>query len=222
VSGVLAALPDPGLPFESIVAALRAHAWVQDAQFGEGPLPGGQLTILLVPSAAGIRELRCHGKRRVVEVLEQYLRPPAGTPRAEWRLVESCEAPGDPAAKGASGPAWMPLVRELAVAADSRSLSCQLRVPFELPVFGGHFPSRPIVPGVMQLGWASELARSHGLVTGRVSGISTAKFRRLVLPGMCLAARIERGPQEGDLQFTYRLGHGVVTTGRLRFEDSDD
>lgn len=111
----------------------------------------------------------------------------------------------------------MPVVRELALDADSHSLSCTLLVPSDLPVFRGHFPGVPIVPGIMQVGWAIELARTHGLVTGRCVGITTAKFRRLVQPGMSLEARLERDPRTRQLQFRYECGGAVVSTGRVQF-----
>jgi len=111
----------------------------------------------------------------------------------------------------------MPVISELALGADLQSLTCRLLVPDDLPIFRGHFPTVPIVPGVVQIGWAVELARAHGLVTGRFKGITTAKFRRLVQPGMSLAARLEQGAPTGQLQFRYEFGGAVISTGRLQF-----
>lgn len=111
----------------------------------------------------------------------------------------------------------MPVISELALDADSQSLNCRFLVPADLPVFRGHFPGVPIVPGVMQVGWAVELARAHGLVTGPCTGIITAKFRRLVMPGMRLVARMEPGATAGQLHFKYECEGAAVTTGRLQF-----
>jgi hypothetical protein len=218
VSRVHAALLDPDLRLDSIVAQVRTHDWVQDAR------RAAQATILLVPSAAGVRELRCRGKRHLVAVMEQHLqRPPgAGPVPVDWRLVESLPTPGQPASAGDSGPAWMPIISDLVLDRGSRSLACQLRVPYDLPIFDGHFPSKPIVPGVIQVGWAVELARANGLATGRFAGISTAKFRRLLQPGLCLAAHLDCSARSGQLEFTYRLGESIVTIGRLQFEGCDD
>jgi 3-hydroxymyristoyl/3-hydroxydecanoyl-(acyl carrier protein) dehydratase len=224
VTRVLAALRDPDFRLENVVGRLRAHDWVQDARIGDATPGTAGITVQLVPSAAGARELRCRGKRHIVAVLGQHLQQTAGTAadRIDWRLVESLPAPGQLAATAPSTPAWMPIISDLEVAAASGSLTCQLRVPFDLPIFGGHFPSKPIVPGVIQVGWAVELARIHGLAAGRFSGVSTAKFRRLLQPGMRLAAHVERGMGAGQVRFTYRLGENVVTTGRLQFEGGHD
>lgn len=222
MSRVHAALLDPDLRLDSIVAQVRTHDWVQDAR------RTAQATILLVPSAAGLRELRCRGKRHLVTGIEQHLqRPPgAGSVPVNWRLVESLPAPGpapgQQASAGDSGPDWMPIVSDLVLDRGSRSLACELLVPYDLPVFDGHFPSKPIVPGVIQVGWAVELARANGLATGRLAGISMAKFRRLLQPGLRLAAQLECGARSGQLEFTYQLGDAVVTIGRLQFEGCDD
>lgn len=59
------------------------------------------------------------------------------------------------------------------------------------PVFAGHFPGRPILPGVFQL----ELARvAAELATGfalSVAEISKAKFTRPILPGEILRVEIK-------------------------------
>jgi 3-hydroxymyristoyl/3-hydroxydecanoyl-(acyl carrier protein) dehydratase len=109
----------------------------------------------------------------------------------------------------------MPAISDLALDPGTQSLTCLLRVPDDLPVFRGHFPAVPIVPGVIQVAWAVELARSHGLANGPLVAISTAKFRRVVRPGMCLTARVERGATAGPLKFTYELAGAVVSTGRF-------
>jgi 3-hydroxymyristoyl/3-hydroxydecanoyl-(acyl carrier protein) dehydratase len=121
-----------------------------------------------------------------------------------------------------TGPSWMPAISEIALDADSRSLKCRFLVPADLPFFRGHFPEVPIVPGVVQVGWAVELARAHGLVTGPCVGIITAKFRRLLRPGMRLEARLERSAPAGQLHFEYECEGAVVSNGRLQFEGGHD
>jgi 3-hydroxymyristoyl/3-hydroxydecanoyl-(acyl carrier protein) dehydratase len=111
----------------------------------------------------------------------------------------------------------MPVISELAVDADARSLSCLLLVPRDLPVFRGHFPGVPIVPGVMQVGWAVELARGNGLAQGPLVGIGIAKFRRILRPGMRLDARVGQGAMPGQLHFSYALDGTIVSSGRLQF-----
>jgi hypothetical protein len=220
VRRVLATSREPGVPFEIVAAHLRTHHWVEDAR------PPGQAAgaILLVPSAAGIGVLRSRGKVHMVAEWERYLRCHGVecTPQIDIRLIEALPAEGHEPAPAELRPTWMPVISALQLDISARSLTCRLLVSYDMPIFRGHFRNVPIVPGVMQVGWAVELARTHGVTQGRLAGVSTAKFRRLVQPGMCLAACVEQGGRKGQLCFTYALRDTVISTGRLHFEDGDD
>lgn len=54
------------------------------------------------------------------------------------------------------------------------------------PVFAGHFPNRPILPGVFQLEMARMAAEWHTNRPFAVQEISKAKFQRPILPGETL------------------------------------
>jgi 3-hydroxymyristoyl/3-hydroxydecanoyl-(acyl carrier protein) dehydratase len=204
---------------------LRAHHWVQAARAfagASGPtaLRGATtITALVVPSAAGVRVLRTRGKRHLVAEWEQRLLQPGirNAPGIEWRLIEELPACAEDLARFEHRLAWMPIVSDVVPDPAAAALECRLRVPYDMAIFRGHFPSAPIVPGVMQVGWAVELARAHGLGDGVLTGIGAAKFRRVVRPGMCLVARLERGEPPRQVHFRYRQGDTVVATGRLRF-----
>jgi 3-hydroxymyristoyl/3-hydroxydecanoyl-(acyl carrier protein) dehydratase len=96
-------------------------------------------------------------------------------------------------------------------------LTGHFRVPCDLPIFAGHFPAMPIVPGVVQLGWVAELAHAHGLAAGPFVGIVSAKFRRILRPGVELQVRLQPGRSEGEVQFELKALGVVVSSGRLRF-----
>jgi 3-hydroxymyristoyl/3-hydroxydecanoyl-(acyl carrier protein) dehydratase len=86
-------------------------------------------------------------------------------------------------------------------------------VPADLPALAGHFPGRPIVPGVVLLDRVLLLA-SKG--TGRASGwrIDNAKFFRPVGPGTTLAFELSTRPS-GALAFTVCDGEHEVASGTL-------
>ena len=120
-------------------------------------------------------------------------------------------------AGAATEPRWRPVLQEAAFESSRGVLTGRLRVPWDLPIFAGHFPAMPIVPGVVQLGWVAELARAHGLAAGTFTGIVFAKFRRILQPGVELQVRLQPGRSEGEVQFEFKAGDFVVSCGRLRF-----
>lgn len=219
---LVSAIRQPAEWLDDIAARLRAHSWVNDARagfaagnVGDRVAPG--TTAFILPSAEGVKALRTSGKGQVTSELQRWLRSGgcAGASELEFQLVESLPAHGTVQLEGEPGRRWMPVVDEFEM--EERGLSCVLHVPYELPIFHGHFPDRPIVPGVMQIGWAASLSREHGLAEGPLTGIPAAKFNRLVRPGMRLVARIERGSKSGQVQFRYTYRDVGVTTGRLQF-----
>jgi len=228
VSPVLAIPDEPDHRLDDIAARLKAHDWVQDALALAAASGGGRrasrTTVLVVPSAAGVRVLRTRGKRHLVAEWEHDLiRHRLGAAAAlEWRLVEEPAVGPQDLARVERRPAWMPIVSDVVPDPAGGALDCRLRVPYDMAIFRGHFPSAPIVPGVMQVGWAVELARAHGLADGPLTGIGATKFRRVLRPGMCLDARLERDARSGQVHFRYTCGETMVSTGRLLFGAAHD
>jgi 3-hydroxyacyl-[acyl-carrier-protein] dehydratase len=98
------------------------------------------------------------------------------------------------------------------LSADAETLAAEARVPDASPVFEGHFPGYPLVPGVLLV---ETMAQASGYLLLRRSGfarmpflasVKEAKLRSFVGPGVAL-------------QVTARLVHEgsgyAVTAGRI-------
>ena len=111
---------------------------------------------------------------------------------------------------------------------ERASIIAAATVPKESPVFGGHFPDYPLMPGVLLL---ETMAQASGYLLLALNGFSrmpffasakTANFRAFVLPGdeltieaerihagsgfAVMSSRILRGGQRvSDAQLTFRV-----------------
>jgi 3-hydroxyacyl-[acyl-carrier-protein] dehydratase len=110
-----------------------------------------------------------------------------------------------------------PLVSSVAHSGPDQALIA-LALPPTHPAFAGHFPGRPILPGVVQIDWAVQLAESY-----LASGFSAAcdfqvKFRQVVTAGDDLALDLRIDRASGVVTFSYRVGDAMVSSGRIRAE----
>ncbi len=90
------------------------------------------------------------------------------------------------------------------------------RLTGEEPFFGGHFPGRPTLPGVLMVESLAQLGAATVLADERFAGklplfggIDRARFRRQVLPGDTLHLELEvtrLGGRAGT-------GHGIARVG---------
>ncbi len=98
---------------------------------------------------------------------------------------------------------------------DARSISVSCQVPDTSPVFEGHFPGHPILPGVLMI---EMIAQTGGwLVTGLLrftrmaflAQVKEAKLRQFVTPGQSL---------DVEAQLLHEGSGYAVANGRIRCE----
>jgi 3-hydroxyacyl-[acyl-carrier-protein] dehydratase len=95
-------------------------------------------------------------------------------------------------------------------------------IPADHPAFAGHFPGRPILPGVLLLDAAVynllEASRTAALQPPEAIGsscrISAAKFLNPVSPGEILTIRYETSPS-GSTRFEILAAHRKIAEGTL-------
>lgn len=96
--------------------------------------------------------------------------------------------------------------------AEARSFAWQ--VPPAHPAFAGHFPGRPIVPGVVLLDQAILFAEQlRGLPTATWQ-VGNAKFLSPVGPGEMLSFMLQIGTT-GSIAFSVRAADRIVASGSL-------
>jgi 3-hydroxyacyl-[acyl-carrier-protein] dehydratase len=98
---------------------------------------------------------------------------------------------------------------------DSHAVEIAIVVPHDLAFCVGHFPGMPIVPGVVQLKWALDLARGRLGVRGLFAGCENVKFQRVLTPGTRATLRIEHAEASGKLAFSIESAGARYSSGRL-------
>lgn len=92
----------------------------------------------------------------------------------------------------------------------SETASTTLRVPADHPSLPGHFPGRPIVPGVVLLDLAlAEATRAFGPL--RAAGLPQAKFLAPLLPDE--DATLELARDGTQLRFAWRRDGALLAQG---------
>lgn len=83
----------------------------------------------------------------------------------------------------------------------------------EHPVFAGHFPGKPLVPGVMLLDQVMRLVE-QSQTDSEVCEVTDARFLRPVLPGQAFAVHWSRDAE--SVRFRCDSDGQEVARGRLR------
>ncbi|RDD81860.1 acyl-CoA synthetase [Dyella tabacisoli] len=90
-----------------------------------------------------------------------------------------------------------------------------LHIPPELIYFAGHFPGAPVLPGVVQIGWALELAATRLGTPKACRNMEALKFQHLLRPGDRADLTLRADAARGKLHFAYRFGAHLYSSGRL-------
>ncbi|MDG9926704.1 MULTISPECIES: acyl-CoA synthetase family protein [unclassified Pseudomonas] len=202
---------------------LITHEWVADARLGVIQEGRAFLGALLALSPTGLQALRNQGRKMLVAALRQHLVGHCETialPR-RWRLL--LELPYNSQGKLAQA-----RIDEL-VAAPRPTLiephkteragdewHVELDVLPDLAHFTGHFPRTPVLPGVVQVDWAQQLARQLIVeLPPRFCGMEVLKFQQLVRPGDRLQLTLRFDAERGKLYFSFRNGEAACSSGRI-------
>jgi len=89
------------------------------------------------------------------------------------------------------------------------------QLPADHPVFAGHFPGRPIVPGVMLLDWVlREASQTLGCTPAQIR-VREAKFFTPLAPAQRAELKLELSGARGT--FDIRCGDAAIARGVLEW-----
>jgi len=103
--------------------------------------------------------------------------------------------------------------------ADDR-VSMRLEIHPDLAWFSGHFPKRPILPGVVQIAWAVHFSRESFAYGVEIYSLDQIKFKRPISPGRQVTLLLARHPADNAVSFEYRDERASFASGRLTFSIS--
>ncbi len=208
--------------------ALISHDWVTDARLAVIQEGRAFLGAVLALSPSGVHALRNQGRRNLTETLRRHLAEHCETialPR-RWRLL--LELPYSSQGKLAQSQVETLLaeprptrVEPISAEEHDGEWLLQLQVPLDLAHFTGHFPQTPVLPGVVQIDWAQQLARQLiAQLPPRFAGMEVLKFQQLVRPGDTLQLSLRFDAERGKLYFAYRNGEAACSSGRVLLEQA--
>ena len=200
---------------------LTLHPYVREAYVGKRQ-DSDRLTSLTALTPAGAHALRNQGRRKVIETLQAHLAShftSLAIPRS-WRLMTHIPRTAQDKLplsvfESLAGPRPTEPETKPLPAGEDGTLRYQVRIPFDLSFFPGHFPETPVVPGVAQIGWAYQTARRDLMPTLNFGGMEVLKFQKLLRPGDTVELALRWNADNAKLYFSFLLDGEPCSSGRI-------
>lgn len=150
--------------------------------------------------------------------------------RLKLYVVEDPEAGGlapssdykEESGEGATGRAtetvrehMMANMRVVEASAETGRASGTFRTEKGFPGLGGHFPGRPLLPGIAMIGLAIALCESLICAPLQLVRVEKAKFLKPVLLGDTIRIDVEAACEQGDYRVSSRLTNGAGLVGKF-------
>lgn len=97
-----------------------------------------------------------------------------------------------------------------------KKLEYLLDISSDIVFFRGHFPGLPILPGVVQLGWAVEMAKPL-IASGSFAAVRRLKFMRPITSDRKLTLTLSLADDHAQVKFKYFNEFFVYSSGRILF-----
>lgn len=178
------------------------------------------LGCIVVLTEQAHEQLQQQGKSAFVSHLKQQLKDSLETvaiPR-QWRFLS--QLPQNTQSKLNKNylktlfkPMLQPVV--LSQSQNSDDHIWELEFPPELACFKGHFPTQPIYPGVGQIGFLQQFAKSIWSDLSWCQGYEQLKFQNLIRPYAVVQLKFSR--KDHKVSFELRDSEQILASGRLLF-----
>ena len=111
----------------------------------------------------------------------------------------------------------LPQILDSSIDKESGEHILQLIVPNDLLYLEGHFPGKPILPGVVQVGWVMHFCRELFGVSSNFLRLEAIKFQKVIIPGERIYLGIRWNKEKNMLTFHYTSKDHSLSSGRVVF-----
>lgn len=219
-------LADKRISLNQIEHELLKHPWIADAHCALHP-EHGRIAVWAALDTEGIAAWLEQGRTAVIAALKQHLAQTQDTtalPRY-WRFTDRLPRNGQGKITAAdfqtalaepAAPQWHTLPPE------GNRLRYQTRVPPDLPYFGGHFSTFPLVPGAVELEWVRRLAARHPFGRQNIIRIENLKYQQFIRPYDDISVELGYDADKNKLSFIIRKQDAACASGKLVFDTPQD
>ncbi len=219
-------LADKRISLNQIEHELLKHPWIADAHCALHP-EHGRIAVWAALDTEGITAWLEQGRTAVIAALKQHLaqtQDTAALPRY-WRFTDRLPRNGQGKITAAdfqtalaepAVPQWHTLPPE------GNRLRYQTRVPLDLPYFGGHFSTFPLVPGAVELEWVRRLAARHPFGRQNIIRIENLKYQQFIRPYDDISVELGYDADKNKLSFKIQKQDAACASGKLVFDTPQD
>lgn len=219
-------LADKRISLNQVEHELLKHPWIADAHCALHP-EHGRIAVWAALDTEGITAWLEQGRTAVIAALKQHLaqtQDTAALPRY-WRFTDRLPRNGQGKITAAdfqtalaepAAPQWHTLPPE------GNRLRYQTRVPPDLPYFGGHFSTFPLVPGAVELEWIRRLAARHPFGRQNIIRIENLKYQQFIRPYDDISVELGYDADKNKLSFKIQKQDAACASGKLVFDTPQD
>ena len=209
---------DKRVSLTQIEHSLLQHEWIADAHCALHPQQR-RIAVWAALNAAGIAALREHGRAAVADALKRHLaaaQDKTALPRY-WRFADTLPRNAQAKIAAADFQAAFTTPQTAPQWHETEPNVFAGRVPLDLTYFGGHFASFPLVPGVVELQWARDLAARYPWGRQSVARVENLKYQQFIRPHDEVSVALQYDAGKNKLTFKITGNGKPCAAGRIVF-----